>query len=111
MQVWSAVEKYNAKEMRRNGESCQSIANKTGRTLKAVEEFFARERTRERDRRERRENHLLRLSIPVLVSSDVVRPSPDALAERNHRINLSPRDLTAAFFGDPLPGYSALDRR
>lgn len=33
------------------------------------------------------------------------------LAEREHRLAVNPRDYTAAFFGDPLPGYSALDRR
>ena len=28
-----------------------------------------------------------------------------------HRMSLSPTNLTAALLGDPLPGYSALDRR
>jgi len=28
-----------------------------------------------------------------------------------HRMSLSPANLTAAFFGDPLPGCSALDKR
>lgn len=35
----------------------------------------------------------------------------DRLADRDRRATLEPRDLTASFFGDPLPGYSALDRR
>lgn len=36
---------------------------------------------------------------------------PDyVMAERERRMMLAPRDLTAAFFNDPLPGYSALDR-
>ncbi len=34
-----------------------------------------------------------------------------ALAEREYRQSLAPKDYTAAFMGDPLPGYSALDRR
>lgn len=34
-----------------------------------------------------------------------------ALADRDRRYNLSRPTLTAEFFGDPLPGYSALDRR
>lgn len=34
----------------------------------------------------------------------------EVLAERATRRALSPRDLTAAVFGDPLPGRSALDR-
>ena len=33
------------------------------------------------------------------------------LAERDARRHLSPRDLTAALLGDPLPGRSALDMR
>ena len=33
-----------------------------------------------------------------------------ALADRDRRANLEPRDVTAWFFGDPLPGMSALDR-
>jgi hypothetical protein len=38
-------------------------------------------------------------------------PCPLALADRDRRAELEPRDLTAAFFGDPLPGMSVLDRR
>jgi hypothetical protein len=44
----------------------------------------------------------------------VARPEP-ANAETHrewlHRMALSPASLTAATFGDPLPGYSALDKR
>jgi hypothetical protein len=35
----------------------------------------------------------------------------DVLAERDYRQSLKPRSLTAAMFGDPLPGFSALDKR
>ena len=39
-------------------------------------------------------------------------PCPLALAERDRREALrDQQSLTAAFFGDPLPGMSALDRR
>lgn len=43
---------------------------------------------------------------------DTSRPlvTPEALADRDYRLSLAPRDLTAAFCGDPLPGYSALER-
>lgn len=40
-----------------------------------------------------------------------IKVCSDVLEERNARALLEPRDLTAAFFGDPLPGYSALERR
>lgn len=39
-------------------------------------------------------------------------PCPVALADRERREALrDQQSLTAAFFGDPLPGMSALDRR
>ena len=40
------------------------------------------------------------------------RPDPLAVADRDRREELrDQQSLTAAFFGDPLPGMSALDRR
>jgi hypothetical protein len=40
------------------------------------------------------------------------KPCPLALAERDIREALrDQQSVTAAFFGDPLPGLSALDRR
>jgi len=39
-------------------------------------------------------------------------PSPSALEDRDRRYAMrAQQSLTAAFFGDPLPGRSALDRR
>ena len=50
------------------------------------------------------------VSLAPLASS--FRPDPLALAERDRREELrDQQSLTAAFFGDPLPGMSALDRR
>src|SRR5688572_19780182 len=40
----------------------------------------------------------------------VVNIPDSVLAEREARLALSPRDLTAAIAGDPLPGMSALER-
>lgn len=37
-------------------------------------------------------------------------PSSNAMIERDRRAQLRPRSITAAICGDPLPGYSALDR-
>jgi hypothetical protein len=57
-------------------------------------------------------NDVARGSEPAhLALSPSVRPCPLALADRDRRAELEPRDLTAWFFGDPLPGMSALDRR
>jgi hypothetical protein len=50
------------------------------------------------------------ISLAPVASS--FRPDPSALAERDRREELREhQSLTAAFFGDPLPGMSALDRR
>ena len=50
------------------------------------------------------------VSLAPLASS--FRPDPLAVAERDRREELrDQQSLTAAFFGDPLPGMSALDRR
>jgi hypothetical protein len=53
--------------------------------------------------------------IPVMPRYDIEghnRPiiTPEALEDRERRRSLAPRDYTAEFCGDPLPGYSALDR-
>src|SRR5262249_38554362 len=50
------------------------------------------------------------ISLAPVASS--FRPDPLAIAERDRREELrDQQSLTAAFFGDPLPGLSALDRR
>jgi len=50
------------------------------------------------------------VSLAPVASS--FRPDPLAVAERDRREELrEQQSLTAAFFGDPLPGMSALDRR
>jgi hypothetical protein len=50
--------------------------------------------------------------IALSVSGSQKIPSPSALEDRDRRYELRARQsLTAAFFGDPPPGRSALDRR
>jgi hypothetical protein len=54
---------------------------------------------------------VLNEGLPLPLSPSV-RPDPLALADRDRREELrEQQSLTAAFFGDPLPGMSALDRR
>jgi hypothetical protein len=54
-------------------------------------------------------NELGRGSKPAIPPS--FTPCPLALADRDRREALrDQQSLTAAFFGDPLPGMSALDR-
>lgn len=40
-----------------------------------------------------------------------VRCPGDLLTERDRRLSIPHRDFTSQFFGDPRPGYSALDKR
>lgn len=56
---------------------------------------------------------------PVLLTkegflhAERIRPinvHPEVLAERDARLACDPRSLSAFRFGDPLPGYSALDK-
>jgi hypothetical protein len=54
-------------------------------------------------------NELGRGSKPAIPPS--FTPCPLALADRDRREALrDQQNITAAFFGDPLPGVSALDR-
>lgn len=48
--------------------------------------------------------------VKVIKNEQMCIP-PEVLADRDRRRDLNHRDLTAAFFGDPLPSYSALERR
>jgi hypothetical protein len=50
-------------------------------------------------------------AIKPIAGYDRTGVSHDLLRERYRRMALEHRDLTAAFFGDPLPGRSALDQR
>ena len=44
-------------------------------------------------------------------ASHAIVPPRDVLFDRDVRLTLVPRSLTAALLGDPLPGRSALDKR
>lgn len=118
---WSTQEEKTLFEMLAAGERASDIARQIGRSLKGVEgkiEYLnlsplQREERRQALRRRRAKEQAAN-TTRVHPNGQVVaasRPSNEVLAERNQRAALMPRDLTAAFFGDPLPGYSALERR
>lgn len=49
----------------------------------------------------------------IVVSAELgkgIKPDERVLRDRDRRLALPPRNLTAAICGDPLPGSSALDR-
>ena len=50
--------------------------------------------------------------LPWNLYADQVKEIPQqVLADRDHRATLVPRDTTAMLMGDPVPGYSAAERR
>ena len=84
---------HTARLLRREGKTFGQIAQRLGRSREVISEVcrgFAR---------------MVIHDVQVVVIPDHV------LAERDERLALQPRDLTAAIAGDPLPGMSALERR
>lgn len=93
--MWTVQETERAKQFSREGLTYKQIAKKLGRTDRSV-------RYKLREGREK----ILRIvtdpkiEIPAHVERDLDR-----------RCATHYSNLTAAVFGDPLPGFSALDRR
>ncbi|MCX7320418.1 MAG: hypothetical protein NT113_13325 [Hyphomicrobiales bacterium] len=58
-----------------------------------------------------RHDFLVSPPIKTNLVPDRVNIPADRFADRDARINREHRDLTAAFMGDPKPGFSALERR
>lgn len=116
---WKSDELKRAVEMRESGLLLSEIASLIGRTEKAVRHklgyaTFTPEQLKQRAARAKEYRALCGLGGRVHSNGwDKVgtRPTEDMLQERNARLALQPRDLTAAFFGDPPVGYSALERR
>ena len=86
-------EVHTARLMRREGRTIKQIALHMNRSRALIGDAC------------RGHARLVQQQAPVVNVPDSV------LAERAARLALSPRDLTAAIAGDPLPGMSALERR
>ena len=114
---WTEGEIAQLKRMRTSGaENIAAIAERLGRTNKAIRQKLAYlELTPEMKRRRYDAEARRRQDIKGIRRSDhftfMVQTPEEVLADRNKRLMLRPRDLSAAYFGDPLPGYSALERR
>jgi hypothetical protein len=115
---WTADETARALKMRDDKMTIACIAEALGRTPKAVKVRICRlsMTPEERDRRnkyerDRRAQENTTKIAGIKFEAHKSRVPDGVLSERNARISLQHRDLTAAFFNDPLPGYSALDRR
>lgn len=117
---WTDAEFARALDLRSQGLTPEKIGPLLGRSTKAVKSRFrwhemtpAEREARNEYERQRRVGQSKTLSKVAGVKFEAHKSQvpPDVISERNRRINLSARDLTASFFGDPLPGYSALERR
>ncbi|HKY85187.1 MAG TPA: hypothetical protein VJL90_00340 [Pseudorhodoplanes sp.] len=83
-------EVHTARLMRREGKTIQQIALQMNRSRALV-------------------GDACRGYARLVQQAPVVNVPESVLAERAARLALSPRDLTAAIAGDPLPGMSALE--
>lgn len=117
---WTKAEKEAGHNLRKQGLTIQEIADHLGRTRSSVEGFFRwrKQSVDQRLRRNQRARYVyaqkkkgLSRRAPEFGRPDFLRPCPVAIADRDYRLGLPPRDLTASFFGDPPPGYSALECR
>lgn len=116
MTKWTDEETATLFQMRREGHSFRDIAAVLGRPVKAVRAKFemTNESDEQREIRLQRRRSRYKATRPVGTKARVHdparvvesgRPTEDMLAERNRRLALS-----EPAFGDPLPGYSALDK-
>jgi hypothetical protein len=118
--VWSGEHIDRLKQMNSEGTSYEDIAEVLGRSVKSIKAKLAMLRMtteqlrayRAKKRKYAADQYPGRKAIGSGFSDlPGARPDEDIIAERDRRLALSPRSLTAAFCNDPLPGYSALDRR
>lgn len=121
---WSDEEIATFKHLAANGLSDREIGAKLNRSRESVRCFrrdasmseavrLAKRRRRNELERARnvKTNPSRRAKLLVYGERAIDKPSADILRERDRRLAIPPRDLSAAFFGDPLPGFSALERR
>jgi transposase-like protein len=94
---WSEQDTARARELLAEHGSYTAVARIMGRNITTVSDWL----------QGRRGNGS---ALRVIKNEDMHIPS-HVLADRERRKNLEPASVTAAFFGDPLPGYSALERR
>ncbi len=84
--------------------ACQRVADAIGRTWQAVSKRLT-------DRGTSFDGDSRRAHRRAMDGHSWVAPTEAAIRERDYRADLVHDSLTAAYCGDPKPGYSALDRR
>ncbi|MDB5607814.1 MAG: hypothetical protein JWP25_4714 [Bradyrhizobium sp.] len=113
---WTEDQVAKLNLLKSKGVPTAEIAEIMGRTIKAIKAkiAFLNLSPEAKARRAETDKNRLRRGIRIRQPDGTLPRAPicaAVLADRNLRINTPPRDLTAAFFNDPLPGYSALERR
>jgi hypothetical protein len=111
---WSAEEWQTVVELRALGHDTKYIAGVLHRQERHVREKIRwegyskdrRDQIKERTNARRRKDSY----TTVEDKSSSSKATPEMLADRERRL-LAPRSLSAIAFGDPPPGFSALDRR
>jgi hypothetical protein len=114
---WTEQELAELRRMKAAGYRSIAISISLGRTKSAVDEKWRWvNQTEEQCQRRRARINLSRKSNYIasppraVTYASISRPSQQMIAERDRRLAV-PRSITAVFFGDPAPGYSALDQR
>jgi hypothetical protein len=113
---WTVEETQDLLRLQAEGYVVPVIAEKMGRTTISVRERIRWLGKTEEQREIRRKqisvtrkgrSAVAAFDHPVMTNK---RAPDERIAEREYRLAL-PRTLTGQYFGDPPPGYSALDRK
>lgn len=113
MKTWTPDDVRKLYELRGQGFTAPLIGERLGRSSKAIHAKFRELRMDSAKRDLWRARQKIRRAeyLREIAADDRPRkPDPAAIEEMHYRNGLEPRDVTARFCGDPLPGYSALDR-
>lgn len=113
--MWTSEEKSALRAHYLDGMRRAGIADAMQKTEASVREYLYR-LTFSAEEKEQRRNNRVQFRNRNLSSTRVGKEHPitvpaNIILERNCRLAVAPRDLTAAMMGDPRPGYSALERR
>lgn len=121
IRTWTKEETASLREMRGKGCNWEEIGSAVRRSAQSCkehwrwlhmsEELREKRRLRVNERRRTRAGHGY---LPAATTAGYIsvsgRPIEDLIAEARQRLN-APRTISQMVFGDPPPGYSALDRK
>lgn len=115
LRLWTEQEDETILALRASGLKNEAVAIEVNRTHEGVANRFRwlklSKEERAEYRREKSATRRSRAKVGKICSAVKLTYPPQVFEDRNKRYAIAPRDLTASFCGDPLPGHSALDRR